>query len=119
MPTWRPGAILCRGAIGPPPEARKSPPRGVSSRCSGRYRRDSQMPFFDIPAVEPRTLAPGITIRTAWGERIMLSFLDFEKEGATVPPHRHPHEQMGMGLEGEFRLIIGDDERIIRAGDAY
>jgi mannose-6-phosphate isomerase-like protein (cupin superfamily) len=77
------------------------------------------MPFFDIPAVEPRTLAPGISIRTAWGAHIMLSFLDFEREGATVPTHQHPHEQMGMGLEGEFRLVIGDEERIIRAGDAY
>src|SRR5436305_2924204 len=77
------------------------------------------MPFFDIPATQPQSLATGITIRTAWGARIMLSFLDFEKEGATVPLHQHPHEQMGMGLEGEFRLVIGNEERIIRTGDAY
>src|SRR5438093_11080006 len=82
-------------------------------------RRDPPMPFFDIPATAPQRLAPGIAIRTAWGDRIMLSFLDFEHEGATVPPHRHPHEQMGMGLEGAFRLVIGDEERIIRPGDVY
>jgi len=26
---------------------------------------------------------------------------------------------MGMGLEGEFELVIGDEARIIRAGDSY
>jgi mannose-6-phosphate isomerase-like protein (cupin superfamily) len=77
------------------------------------------MPFFDILGTEPRTLAPGIVIRTAWGDRIMLSFLDFETEGATVPRHQHPHEQMGMGLEGEFLLVIGDEERTVGPGDAY
>jgi mannose-6-phosphate isomerase-like protein (cupin superfamily) len=77
------------------------------------------MPFFDIPATAPQSLAPGITIRTAWGDRIMLSFLDFEHEGAAVPLHHHQHEQMGMGLTGEFRLVIAGEERIIRAGDVY
>jgi unsaturated pyranuronate lyase len=77
------------------------------------------MPFFDILGTGPRALAPGIVIRTAWGDRIMLSFLDFETEGATVPPHQHPHEQMGMGLEGEFLLVIGDEERTIGPGDVY
>src|SRR5207244_6218718 len=77
------------------------------------------MPHFDISSTEPQRLAPGISIRTAWGERIMLSFLDFEEAGATVPPHQHVHEQMGMGLEGEFELVIGGEARIIRPGDAY
>jgi len=77
------------------------------------------MPFFDIPTTSSQTLAPGVTIRTAWGERIMLSFLDFASAGATVPPHHHRHEQMGMGLEGEFELVIGGEARLIRPGDVY
>jgi mannose-6-phosphate isomerase-like protein (cupin superfamily) len=77
------------------------------------------MPFFDIPATAPQALLPGITVRTAWGERIMLSFLDFEHEGATVPLHHHVHEQMGMGLEGAFELVIGAETRTIRPGDVY
>ncbi len=77
------------------------------------------MPFFDIATTAPQSPAPGITIRTVWGERIMLSFLDFEAEGATVPPHRHFHEQMGMGLAGEFELVIGGEARVIRPGDVY
>jgi quercetin dioxygenase-like cupin family protein len=77
------------------------------------------MPFYDITSTQPQSLLPGITIRTVWGERIMLSFLDFAEAGATVPLHQHEHEQMGMGLEGEFELVIGGESRIVRAGDAY
>ena len=77
------------------------------------------MPFYDIPSTVPQALLPGITVRTAWGERIMLSFLDFECEGATVPLHHHVHEQMGMGLEGEFELVIDQEARVIRPGDVY
>ena len=77
------------------------------------------MPHFDIPSTPPQRLAPGITIRTAWGEQIMLSFLDFETAGATVPLHQHVHEQMGMGLEGEFELVIAGEARLIRRGDVY
>jgi quercetin dioxygenase-like cupin family protein len=77
------------------------------------------MPFYDITSTTPQSLLPGITIRTVCGERIMLSFLDFAEAGATVPLHQHVHEQMGMGLEGEFELVIGGEARIIRAGDAY
>ena len=77
------------------------------------------MPFFDISSTAPQALLPGISVRTAWGDRIMLSFLDFEYEGATVPLHHHLHEQMGMGLEGEFELVIGQETRVIRLGDVY
>jgi mannose-6-phosphate isomerase-like protein (cupin superfamily) len=77
------------------------------------------MPFFDVTSTPAQRLLPGITVRTVWGERIMLSFLDFEGEGARVPLHQHVHEQMGMGLEGEFELVIGGEARVIRAGDAY
>ncbi len=77
------------------------------------------MPHFDIRSAAPHAPASGITIRTAWGERIMMSFLDFERAGATVPPHRHDHEQMGMGLEGVFELVIDGEARRIRPGDVY
>ena len=77
------------------------------------------MPFFSLPDQPSRTLFPGVTITTAWGESLMMSFVSFEYEGAAVPMHQHPHEQMGMGLEGEFELTIGDEARIIRNGDSY
>lgn len=39
--------------------------------------------------------------------------------GAEVPVHTHPHEQVGHVVSGECRFRIGDDERLLRAGDGY
>jgi len=77
------------------------------------------MPFFDLGEQPSKTIFPGVVITTAWGESIMMSFVRFEFAGAAVPTHAHPHEQMGMGLEGEFELTIGDETRTIRTGDSY
>ena len=77
------------------------------------------MPFFDLDKQPSRTIFPGVVITTAWGESLMMSFVRFVFAGAAVPTHHHPHEQMGMGLEGEFELTIGDETRTIRAGDSY
>lgn len=77
------------------------------------------MPFFDLSQQPTRELFPGVTVTTAWGDRIMMSFVQFDRAEAEVPTHQHPHEQMGMGLEGEFELIIDGEARIIRQGDSY
>lgn len=77
------------------------------------------MPFFDQGEQPTKTIFPGVTITTAWGDEMMLSFVHFEYAGAEVPTHTHPHEQMGVGLEGEFELVIDGDARVVRKGDSY
>ena len=77
------------------------------------------MPFFDLNLQPTKILFPGVTITTAWGESLMMSFVMFEYADAAVPTHSHLHEQMGMGIEGEFELIIDGEARIVGAGDAY
>lgn len=77
------------------------------------------MPFFDSAERPVKEIFPGVTISTVWGDEIMMSFVHFAYAEALVPTHQHPHEQMGMGLEGEFELVIDGETKIIRAGDAY
>lgn len=36
-----------------------------------------------------------------------------------MPRHQHPHEQLGIMLEGAMELTLGGETRVIRAGDAY
>jgi len=40
-------------------------------------------------------------------------------EGAAVPPHSHPHEQIGLLLKGRQRLTIGERTIEIEAGSTY
>jgi quercetin dioxygenase-like cupin family protein len=61
---------------------------------------------------------PGVHIFTAAGEQMMLSLVEFAPR-AVVEPHSHPHEQMGMLLEGELTFTIGGQTRTLRPGDMW
>lgn len=74
--------------------------------------------FVDKNQCTRRTIFPGVDITTAAGEKMMLSLVEFEP-GAEVKPHSHPHEQVGTVLEGRARFYVGDEERILSAGDMY
>jgi len=39
------------------------------------------------------------------------------EEGAVGPLHSHPHEQLTYVLSGEFEFTIGDETKVVRAGD--
>ena len=38
--------------------------------------------------------------------------------GAVVPRHEHPNEQVANVLEGRIRFVVGDDERVVAAGES-
>lgn len=76
------------------------------------------MPFYDPAQVPPKELAPGVTLRVVWGEKVMLSLVEM-KPGSVVQLHTHPHEQAGIVLEGEFEFQIGREKRLLKKGDIY
>ena len=61
---------------------------------------------------------PGVASRTFWGDRMLISLVDLEA-GATIPPHTHPHEQVGMVISGTMELTIADETRQVSPGDIY
>ena len=63
-------------------------------------------------------LAPGVRMSPLFGQGAMLNLLEFEP-GARVPAHDHPHEQLGMVLEGELVLQIEAVEHRLAPGDGY
>src|ERR671936_1807304 len=58
--------------------------------------------FDDVRAFE---LAAGVTARPLFGAGAMLNLIEFEP-GATVPLHSHPHEQLGLVLQGMQALVV-------------
>ncbi|MGE0759319.1 MAG: cupin domain-containing protein [Pirellulaceae bacterium] len=64
------------------------------------------------------TIFPGVTIHTVAGEHMMLSLVEFEPH-AVVQPHSHPHEQMGMLLEGELTFLIGGETHRVQPGQMW
>ena len=48
----------------------------------------------------------------------MLSWVEFDP-GAVVEPHSHPHEQVGLLIEGELTFTIGDQQETVQPGDMW
>lgn len=61
---------------------------------------------------------PGVTIFTKAGKEMMVSYVDL-KPGSVVEEHSHPHEQVGMLLEGRAHFFVGEEDRILSPGDMY
>jgi len=64
------------------------------------------------------TIFPGVTITTCACEKMMMSYVELQP-GAVVAEHSHPHEQVGMILEGRCRFFIGGEEKVLGKGDMY
>lgn len=74
--------------------------------------------FLEPAECSKHNLFPGVDIYTAAGEKLMMSFVEMEP-GAVVEEHSHPHEQLGVLLEGELDFIIGDERRTLVAGEMW
>jgi quercetin dioxygenase-like cupin family protein len=61
---------------------------------------------------------PGVEIRTAAGDGLMISVVHLE-DGAVVPDHAHPHEQMGYLVSGRLEFTIGGVTRLLEPGDQW
>lgn len=76
------------------------------------------MPFFNPQDRAAKELFPGILTRTFWGDKILVSLLEMEPHGE-VPFHSHPHEQVGMVLEGELELTIAGETKLLQPGELF
>ena len=75
--------------------------------------------FFPTPEECARhTIFPGVDIRTCSVEKMMMSVVDIAPH-AVVEEHQHPHEQVGMLLEGRAIFFIGGEQKTLQAGDLY
>ena len=76
------------------------------------------MYFVEEENMSTKSIAPGVSIAVAGGDKAQMSFVTLTP-GSQVPMHDHPHEQMGVVLEGEFVMVIGEESRTIKTGDKY
>lgn len=75
------------------------------------YARNSE-----VKAVE---MLPGVFRKTmSMTDRVMLCEITL-KEGAGVPLHQHPHDQIGYVVQGKIRMQIGAESIIFNPGDSY
>jgi quercetin dioxygenase-like cupin family protein len=68
-------------------------------------RRRVEPQFVDFENIRTFELAAGVTGRPLFGEGAMLNLIEFAPR-ATVPLHRHEHEQLGIVLRGMQALVV-------------
>ena len=74
--------------------------------------------FVRLDAVRSFELAEGVSGQPLFGEGAMLNLIRFEPS-ATVPLHSHPHEQLGIVLEGMQALIVEGEAHELGPLEAY
>ena len=74
------------------------------------------MSFFTVNELPATEMLPGVTRRSVYLDHVMITFFDFEP-GSVVPAHDHPHEQITYVLQGAMKFRLGDEVRVLRAGE--
>ena len=62
---------------------------------------------------------PNVLGRVLLSSERMTLFLVEIPHGSKVPAHSHPHEQMGICLNGEAQFISGTEKRLVHKGMVY
>lgn len=76
------------------------------------------MPFFNFKNLKAKKLVEGVELRAVSGDKMTLTRFNLS-EGASIPEHSHPHEQVGAILNGSLELTIGNEKKIMAAGDLW
>ncbi len=74
--------------------------------------------FKAFSDMSPILLAEGLTARAVNGERITMALVDLEPNSKS-PDHHHENEQLGFVVKGSIEFRVGDDKRVLHAGDSY
>jgi len=76
------------------------------------------VPFVRRQDQPPEQADPGVSRRIlASGGRLMTVEVVFAA-GASAPAHSHPHEQVSYILSGRFEWQLGEERRVLTAGDS-
>jgi quercetin dioxygenase-like cupin family protein len=74
------------------------------------------MAFFTVKDLPGTEMLPGMMRRAVYLDNVMITFFDFEPN-AVVPEHSHPHEQISFVVKGAMEFHLGDETRVLRAGE--
>ena len=85
---------------------------------AGNDNRAMEPQFVRLDVVRAFELAAGVSGQPLFGADAMLNLIRFEP-GATVPLHSHPHEQLGIVLEGMQALVVDGVAHELGPFEAY
>ena len=72
--------------------------------------------FVRVEELDALTPGPGLEFRPVTTDAVMTNFVSFEPNIPT-PIHHHVEQQIAIVLSGELTLTVGDETRVMHAGD--
>jgi quercetin dioxygenase-like cupin family protein len=72
--------------------------------------------WVHVDDLSPLKLFPGLDFRPVSTESVMTNFVTFEAE-APAPVHHHSEQQIAIVLSGELHFTVGEESRVMHAGD--
>ena len=76
------------------------------------------MYYHDPKERTAKELAPGINAKTFWGEQMLAAVVDLDAN-VHLPLHSHPHEQVGIVIEGEIEFNVAGEVKRLHPGEVY
>src|SRR4051812_42561560 len=78
---------------------------------------DTASPFGTWNGVDQYEIYPGVRLHAIGGEQVLMCRVTYEP-GKRVERHSHPEtEQLMAIIDGSVEIMIGDETRVLRAGD--
>ena len=75
--------------------------------------------YYYNPAERPaKELVTGIHAKTFWGEKMLAAVVDLDPN-VHLPRHSHPHEQLGIVIEGQIEFTVADQKQVLGPGEVY
>lgn len=71
---------------------------------------------YEVRSLESRELVPGHHGRFIHSDHTTHVYWDVE-DGAQLPEHSHPHEQIVNMLEGRYELTVDGEAHVLEPGD--
>lgn len=72
--------------------------------------------FVSVGDLQALELVPGLAFRPITTDRVMANFVTFEPNAPTAT-HHHSEQQIAIVLSGELHFTVGEESRVMRAGD--
>ena len=101
----------------PQPQPQREPSTDSSTLPSEAVQA-AEAYFLPSGSGSRHEIFPGVVLRAIAGPNLMLSVVHLEP-GSIVQDHSHPHEQMGILLEGRVEFTIGGITRLLNPGDMW
>jgi quercetin dioxygenase-like cupin family protein len=75
------------------------------------------MGFIDFETLDVKELVPGFKAVFVHSDNMTLAYWNVE-QGAELPEHSHPHEQVTSVVDGRFELTVAGESRVLDSGSA-